>query len=293
MEPAIEELTRSLARVRDVADDQDLHVAQVLRDPSFARRLETIRASCTVLLSGYIESFLRDLARFAALEIEGRRVAFSDLPPKLKRAHYEEGGKILGLRARPIPKPHWVTAGPVDIADRLASAGGSASYLLVWEAFAETQANPRFGVITGFLKRLGVDKPNDRLDQRLPRGAGSTRLYVDTLIDLRNECAHTGSLETVPATTDLRTYCDVLSELAQAAVSVLEERFAQPPFGVDVNTATVVELGRLPGIGAKLAMEIKLYRDANGPFSSVSALLSVPGIGPALVAKLDAFACAM
>lgn len=54
---------------------------------------------------------------------------------------------------------------------------------------------------------------------------------------------------------------------------------------VDVNTATVDELDRLPGVGPATAAAIVAHRDANGPFPSIDAIGDVRGIGPA---KLEA-----
>ena len=48
---------------------------------------------------------------------------------------------------------------------------------------------------------------------------------------------------------------------------------------VDVNTADVAELERLPEIGPALARRIVEYRNVHGPFSSPEALTKVPGIG--------------
>lgn len=56
--------------------------------------------------------------------------------------------------------------------------------------------------------------------------------------------------------------------------------------GVDVNTASVEELDRLPGIGPTKAEAIVRYRIENGPFASVDALDAVPGIGPATLASI-------
>lgn len=48
---------------------------------------------------------------------------------------------------------------------------------------------------------------------------------------------------------------------------------------VNINTATLEQLKTLPGIGEVLGQRILDYRAANGPFSSVSELLNVSGIG--------------
>jgi uncharacterized protein len=50
--------------------------------------------------------------------------------------------------------------------------------------------------------------------------------------------------------------------------------------GVNVNTASAPLLARVSGIGAGLAQNILLYRDANGPFRSRKALKNVPRLGP-------------
>ena len=50
--------------------------------------------------------------------------------------------------------------------------------------------------------------------------------------------------------------------------------------GVDVNTASAPLLARVSGIGAGLAQNIVLHRDANGPFNSRKALKEVPRLGP-------------
>ncbi len=50
--------------------------------------------------------------------------------------------------------------------------------------------------------------------------------------------------------------------------------------GVDVNTASAPLLTRVSGIGAGLAENIVLHRDANGPFRTRRALRAVPRLGP-------------
>ena len=55
---------------------------------------------------------------------------------------------------------------------------------------------------------------------------------------------------------------------------------------VNINTATPSELEAVKGIGPAKAKAIIDYRQKNGPFKSVDALVEVKGFGKASVAKL-------
>ena len=51
------------------------------------------------------------------------------------------------------------------------------------------------------------------------------------------------------------------------------------PAIININTATVEDLQRLPGIGPMLAERIIAYRQENGPFKIPGELMNVSGIG--------------
>lgn len=55
---------------------------------------------------------------------------------------------------------------------------------------------------------------------------------------------------------------------------------------VSVNTADAAALEELPGIGPALAARIIDWRDTEGPFASVDDLLAVSGIGPKVLESL-------
>lgn len=57
---------------------------------------------------------------------------------------------------------------------------------------------------------------------------------------------------------------------------------------VDLNSAQVADLDRLPGIGPVLAQRIVDWRTEHGRFSTVDELAEVRGIGPSLLADLRA-----
>ncbi len=52
---------------------------------------------------------------------------------------------------------------------------------------------------------------------------------------------------------------------------------------IDLNTASVEGLVRLPGIGEVLAGRIVAYREAHGRFASIEELVAVSGIGPVVL----------
>jgi len=54
----------------------------------------------------------------------------------------------------------------------------------------------------------------------------------------------------------------------------------------NLNRMTAAELESLPGIGAALAGRIVAYRESHGRFADIGALGAVPGVGPALIARL-------
>jgi len=54
-----------------------------------------------------------------------------------------------------------------------------------------------------------------------------------------------------------------------------------------LNSATATDLDALPGIGPVLAQRIVTWRQQHGPFRSVDSLTDVPGIGPAMLARLS------
>ena len=58
---------------------------------------------------------------------------------------------------------------------------------------------------------------------------------------------------------------------------------------IDINTAGVAELERLPGLGPALAQRIVEDRKTHGPFESPQALSRVKGIGPKTAEALQEY----
>jgi DNA uptake protein ComE-like DNA-binding protein len=75
-----------------------------------------------------------------------------------------------------------------------------------------------------------------------------------------------------------------MREAAQAAARL--SRPLQPGERVDLDTAGVTDITRLPRVGPALARRIVDWRTAHGPFGSLARFDSVPGVGPALLAAI-------
>jgi len=73
---------------------------------------------------------------------------------------------------------------------------------------------------------------------------------------------------------------------ATARASARLLRPLQPGDRIDLDTADVTEITRLPRVGPALAQRIVGWRTAHGPFGSLARLDSVPGIGPQLLEAL-------
>lgn len=58
------------------------------------------------------------------------------------------------------------------------------------------------------------------------------------------------------------------------------------PLTVDINSADIEELDRLPGIGPALAQRIIDYREAYGGFRAPEELMEVSGIGDVLYGRM-------
>src|SRR5689334_10047289 len=100
MQKALDNLKASLSRVRDIATDIDHHVQAALADSAIQARHETTLCAATVILSGFLESFLREIAEEMVTEICSRALPFDNLPNKIRVTHYWDGGNWLREIAR-------------------------------------------------------------------------------------------------------------------------------------------------------------------------------------------------
>ena len=95
-----------------------------------------------------------------------------------------------------------VLAKASDAARRLASVNAAQlPYEILWEAFADTQANPGPEEISSFLKRFHILKPLPTLASAMNVTPETLALSLRSFMGIRNECAHTGSTKNIPTTT--------------------------------------------------------------------------------------------
>jgi competence ComEA-like helix-hairpin-helix protein len=104
----------------------------------------------------------------------------------------------------------------------------------------------------------------------------------------------------VPCTVNERrrvmSYLVILAALLSLLATSSGPVGAAPPHGepsaaaaveskVNINTADVKELMKLPGVGRSLAEKIVQYRDAHGPFKKAGDFRKVEGVGDGLWEK--------
>ena len=90
----------------------------------------------------------------------------------------------------------------------------------------------------------------------------------------------------------LALVCLMVTVIAGAAAAAPQDRpapvKAAAPAGapLNINSATVAQLEKLPGVGAATAQRIVEYREKNGAFKKVEELMNVRGIGEKSFLKL-------
>ena len=157
MRSALSDLSSGVLRVRNIAANISASAPQALKDPQLRERHETIQCACPVLLSGYLEVFLKDTAEAFIRDLCLLCRPFSTLPDRIQKQHFTEGAPLIAAKLAEKSWTAWITATHEDIARRLSSVcSPTSSYNLVWEAFANTRGNPGPEVVKDFLWSIAV-----------------------------------------------------------------------------------------------------------------------------------------
>jgi hypothetical protein len=130
-----------------------------------------------------------------------------------------------------------VLAQAQDLARRLASTGATTPYELVWEAFAETKSNPGPDQIGEFLKRFDIERPIETLAAAMKLSQNTLVLNLKSFMCVRHECAHTGSAQVMPTTSDLRSYCDLIELVANGIGQVFQDMLNGAPYAPAIGSA--------------------------------------------------------
>lgn len=228
-------------RVRDIAVDIDANAQESLKDPAIQAWHETTLCAATVILGGFLESFLRDVAEEVISDICNRALPFDTLPSKVRITHYLEGALWLREIARHEKSENpIVLAEALDVAKRLASVGNAHSaYEITWEAFAETQANPGPQQISDFLRRFEIGDPLPTLAAAMNTTQNTLVIRLKSFMKVRHECAHTGSATIMSTTTDVQAYCDLIEQIGTGIVAVFQDTLGKPPYVVPPPAAQV------------------------------------------------------
>lgn len=171
-----------------------------LRDQSIRSQHHAIQCGSIVLLSGYLESFIRSICEtyFAILSAKGFGMAA--LGSEFLEVHLREGAGHLAELVKRERRKNQSLTGATAFVRRLMAPIADASKSPSWEAFARTQGNPSPEVLKSVLRGLGVKGGLDAVATATNGrySAAAAQQLLQNLIDLRNECAHTGSATSVP-----------------------------------------------------------------------------------------------
>ena len=223
MRSALTDFESEITRINKVADW--LITPQALESKMMPATV-AIRCGAVVLLSGYFETFLKNcMCRFIT-HVNSLGKPLSKLPGRMKITHFENGARALSKEIRKARKIN-DTSLCEDLAARLASVSATTGYTLAWEAFADTEANPGPSIVGGLLGSVGVEEPWKKIKAAPPGKLGDLDLFLTSFIEMRNECAHSGTTTSPPTASDLIQYGENLDGLGTAIVVVLEAKLAE------------------------------------------------------------------
>lgn len=222
------DFTGSLKPIKQLMQTIRQDAAAAMRDSNIKAQQETVQCATTVVMSGYLEAFIRDLAKAFFDELKARGTGLQvlsavDPDTNYYLVHFRNGAKVLADMAK---------SKTADMAEcerfirRLHAPLVNTDEPPAWEAFAMTEANPGPRVLRSFLKGLGIKETlkavSEAVNSRYSDAAFDTLLT--SFIAVRNECAHSGKAKEVPTPKTVEDYVDVLRTLALGMCKVVDAR---------------------------------------------------------------------
>jgi hypothetical protein len=227
---AFSDFTGSVKPVKQLMQSIRMDAVAALRDSNIRAQQETVQCASVVVMSGYLEAFIRDLAKafFDELRIRGtglRVLAIADPTTDYSLLHFRNGAKLLAAMSKSANADQ---AACEIFLRRLNAPLVQDTEPPAWEAFAMTEANPGPKVLRNFLKGLGIKDTlkavSDAVDARYSEAVFDTALT--SFIAVRNECAHSGKAKQVPSPQTVEDNVDMLRTLTLGMCKVVDARIS-------------------------------------------------------------------
>ena len=213
--------------IASLMDDVDAEASAALRNAAVRAKHVAVRSASLVLLSGFLESFLRQGAEAFFTELSDKGLKYSQLPAEMHKVHFVNGLDWMAKRAARREEFAGGFADTITALTRVAEPPTKNMSALLWEAFAVTKGNPGPDVIAEYMKNFGVSDGLRRIGEAGNVDPAFLRASLTSFIKLRNECAHTGAAKNPPLPSDVRDYVDLLRRLALGVSRVLEKRVSE------------------------------------------------------------------
>lgn len=207
---ATDDLFQSLGVVDDVSITLMTPLAMASQN---LQTTNAIGCACVVLISGYFESFLKDITQQLIAQLNGLGKPLASIPYAMRVKHFHSGAKALDWAIKQDKKLS-NTASSEDLARRLGSVSDPAAYELAWEAFAQTNSNPGPDAVAGILSGLEISKSWREINA-LVTNHGQLDTFLQSFMEIRNMCAHTGTHSAPPTGFDLQDYTSKIRAIAE------------------------------------------------------------------------------
>jgi hypothetical protein len=224
---SFQSLSNSVKPIRGLMAGVRAQAAAALRDNDVRAQHSALHCASVVVMSGYLESFMREAAEAFFAELKNANRGLGTLDDKFVHVHYTQGARILTNLVSGEKIGSKFSEAAVML-QRLSAPISDADAPPLWEAFARTDANPSAAVIKAYLAGFGINDGlsvvSEAINQTYSPAALETTLLA--FIAVRNECAHTGSAKSVPSTSDIEGYVTFLRTLALGVTKALNQRLS-------------------------------------------------------------------